>query len=154
QRRVRRLHGSAFGPARAGVDGPLYRGRRGAGWGGGGEGASGAGSHGLGDVPPQVARGATPSPSLHHPPPTAMKRCAVAARRWPGRGALGGGPRGAPGTKLPPVTSGGTGRSSGGDTSRFTVRRLRSAFFLWRTSIRSTDLLIALVFVALSLGLG
>jgi len=52
------------------------------------------------------------------------------------------------------VTSGGTGRSSGGDTSRFTVRRLRSAFFLWRTSIRSTDLLIALVFVALSLGLG
>ena len=52
------------------------------------------------------------------------------------------------------MTSGGTGRSSGGDTSRFTVRRLRSAFFLWRTSIRSTDLLIALVFVALSLGLG
>jgi CHASE1-domain containing sensor protein len=52
------------------------------------------------------------------------------------------------------VTSGGTGRSSGGDTSRFTVRRLRSAFFLWRTSLRATDLLIASVFVALSLGLG
>src|SRR5262245_9714889 len=50
--------------------------------------------------------------------------------------------------------SGGTGRSSGGDSKSFTVRRLRSAFFLWRTSIRSTDLLIALVFVALSLGLG
>ena len=53
------------------------------------------------------------------------------------------------------MTSGGTGRSgSGGDTSRFTVRRLRSAFFLWRASIRATDLLLASVFVALSLGLG
>jgi CHASE1-domain containing sensor protein len=53
------------------------------------------------------------------------------------------------------VASDGTGRiSSGADTSRFTVRRLRSAFFLWRTSIRATDLLIASVFVALSLGLG
>ena len=54
-----------------------------------------------------------------------------------------------------PVTSGGTGRiSSGADTSRFTVRRLRSAFFLWRMSLRSTDVLIASVFVALSLGIG
>jgi CHASE1-domain containing sensor protein len=51
------------------------------------------------------------------------------------------------------------GRSSGGsrsgtDTSRFTIRRLRSAFFLWRTSIRGSDLLVAGIFVALSLGLG
>ena len=53
------------------------------------------------------------------------------------------------------MTSGGTGRSgSGADTSRFTIRRLRSTFYLWRTSIRATDLLIAAVFVALSLGLG
>jgi CHASE1-domain containing sensor protein len=53
------------------------------------------------------------------------------------------------------VQSGGTGRSgSGADTSRFTIRRLRSAFFLWRTSIRATDLLITSVFMALSLGLG
>jgi CHASE1-domain containing sensor protein len=51
------------------------------------------------------------------------------------------------------VTSGGSS-GSGADTSRFTVRRLRSAFFLWRTSLRATDLLIAAVFVALSLGLG
>jgi serine/threonine-protein kinase len=53
------------------------------------------------------------------------------------------------------VQSGGTGRSgSGADTSRFTIRRLRSAFFLWRNSIRATDLLVASVFAALSLGLG
>jgi len=53
------------------------------------------------------------------------------------------------------VQSGGTGRSgSGADTSRFTIRRLRSAFFLWRTSIRATDLLVTAVFLALSLGLG
>ncbi len=53
------------------------------------------------------------------------------------------------------MTSWGTGASGpGADTSRFTIRRLRSAFFLWRTSIRATDLLIASVFVALSLGLG
>ncbi|HWZ86042.1 MAG TPA: CHASE domain-containing protein [Thermoanaerobaculia bacterium] len=53
------------------------------------------------------------------------------------------------------MTSGGTGRSgSGADTSRFTIRRLRSTIFLWRSSIRSTDLLVATVFVALSLGLG
>ncbi|HEY1435334.1 MAG TPA: CHASE domain-containing protein, partial [Thermoanaerobaculia bacterium] len=53
------------------------------------------------------------------------------------------------------MTSGGTGKSgSGADTSRFTIRRLRSTFYLWRTSIRATDLLIAAVFVALSLGLG
>ncbi len=52
------------------------------------------------------------------------------------------------------MTSGGGRSGSGADTSRFTVRRLRSAFFLWRTSIRSTDMLIAAVFAALSLGLG
>ena len=52
------------------------------------------------------------------------------------------------------------GRSSGGsqagtsDTSKFTVRRLRSAFFLWRTSVRGSDLLVAGIFIALSLGLG
>ena len=49
----------------------------------------------------------------------------------------------------------GAGRSgSGSDTSRFTVRRLRSAFFLWRASIRGTDILVAGFLVALSLGLG
>jgi serine/threonine-protein kinase len=53
------------------------------------------------------------------------------------------------------VTSWGTGASGpGAETSRFTIRRLRSAFFLWRNSIRATDLLVASVFVALSLGLG
>jgi serine/threonine-protein kinase len=53
------------------------------------------------------------------------------------------------------MTSGGTGRSgSGAETSKFTIRRLRSTFYLWRTSIRSTDLLIAAVFLALSLGIG
>ncbi len=53
------------------------------------------------------------------------------------------------------MTSWGTGASGpGADTSRFTIRRLRSAFYLWRTSIRATDLLIASVFIALSLGLG
>ncbi len=39
-------------------------------------------------------------------------------------------------------------------TGRFTVRRLRSAFFLFRTSIRGADILVAGVFAALSLGLG
>jgi serine/threonine-protein kinase len=34
------------------------------------------------------------------------------------------------------------------------VRRLRSAFFLWRTSIRRADVLVAAILVALSLGLG
>ena len=53
------------------------------------------------------------------------------------------------------MTSGGTGRSgSGADSSRFAIRRLRSAIYLWRSAIRSTDLLVAAVFVALSLGLG
>jgi CHASE1-domain containing sensor protein len=53
------------------------------------------------------------------------------------------------------VTSDGSGRTgSGADTSRFTIRRLRSAYFLWRTSVRTTDVLIASVFMALSLGLG
>jgi serine/threonine-protein kinase len=53
------------------------------------------------------------------------------------------------------VTSGsGAGVSRpGSETGRFTVRRLRSAFFSWRASIRGTDLLIASVLVALSLGL-
>jgi len=53
------------------------------------------------------------------------------------------------------VTSGsGAGVSRpGSETGRFTVRRLRSAFFAWRASIRGTDLLIASVLVALSLGL-
>ena len=45
------------------------------------------------------------------------------------------------------------GRSSGA-TGRFTVRRLRSAFFLFRSSIRGADVLVAGVFAALSLGLG
>ncbi len=53
------------------------------------------------------------------------------------------------------MTSDGSGGiGSGADTSRFTVRRLRSAFFLWHTSLRATDILIASVFVALSLGIG
>ncbi|HTR03254.1 MAG TPA: CHASE domain-containing protein [Thermoanaerobaculia bacterium] len=52
------------------------------------------------------------------------------------------------------ITSGGTGISGPTETSRFTIRRIRSAFFLWRSSLRVTDLLIAAVFVALSLGLG
>ena len=53
------------------------------------------------------------------------------------------------------MTSDGSGRTgAGSDTSRFTIRRLRSAYFLWRTSLRTTDVLIASVFMALSLGLG
>ena len=53
------------------------------------------------------------------------------------------------------MTSDGSGRTgAGSDTSRFTIRRLRSAYFLWRTSLRMTDILIASVFVALSLGIG
>ncbi len=51
--------------------------------------------------------------------------------------------------------SNGTGRSgSGPDTSRFTARRLKSAFFLWRAAVRGTDVLAAIFLVALSLGLG
>ena len=53
------------------------------------------------------------------------------------------------------MTSDGSGRTgAGADTSRFTIRRLRSAYFLWHTSLRATDVLIASVFMALSLGLG
>jgi serine/threonine-protein kinase len=48
-------------------------------------------------------------------------------------------------------TSGGRANS---ETGRFTVRRVRSALSLWRTSIRGTDILVASFFVALSLGLG
>ncbi len=52
------------------------------------------------------------------------------------------------------ITTGGTASSGPVETSRFSIRRMRSAFFLWRSSLRATDLLIAAVFVALSLGLG
>ncbi len=45
-------------------------------------------------------------------------------------------------------------RASHPATSRFTARRLRSAFGLWRGSVRRTDLLICTIFIALSLGLG
>jgi serine/threonine-protein kinase len=45
-------------------------------------------------------------------------------------------------------------RASSPATSRFTTRRLRSAFALWRGSVRRTDLLICTIFLALSLGLG
>jgi len=46
------------------------------------------------------------------------------------------------------------GRRSSPQTGRFTVRRLQSAFSSWRASIRGTDVLVASVLVALSLGLG
>jgi CHASE1-domain containing sensor protein len=54
------------------------------------------------------------------------------------------------------VTSGTSksGSRSGGETSRSTVRRLRSAFFLWRSSIRGRDILAAAVLVALSVAAG
>jgi serine/threonine-protein kinase len=52
------------------------------------------------------------------------------------------------------ISSGGTASSGPVETSRFSIRRVRSALFLWRSSLRVTDLLIAAVFVALSLGLG
>jgi CHASE1-domain containing sensor protein len=39
-------------------------------------------------------------------------------------------------------------------TGRFTVRRVRSAYSSWRASIRRTDLFLASVLIALSLGLG
>jgi CHASE1-domain containing sensor protein len=54
------------------------------------------------------------------------------------------------------VTSGArraVGRS-GSETGRYTARRLRSAFSLWRASVRGADILVASVLVALSLGLG
>ncbi len=43
---------------------------------------------------------------------------------------------------------------TGTDTSRFTVRRLRSAFFLWRASIHGTDVAVASVLAGLSIALG
>ena len=50
--------------------------------------------------------------------------------------------------------SGTAGHRSGSESGRFTGRRLRSAFSSWRASIRGTDVLIASVLAALSLGLG
>jgi len=50
--------------------------------------------------------------------------------------------------------SGRGGRRTGSQAGRTTGRRLRSAFASWRTSIRGTDVLLASVFAALSLGLG
>ncbi len=46
------------------------------------------------------------------------------------------------------------GRRSGPEAGRAPGRRLRSAFSSWRASIRGTDVLVASVFAALSLGLG
>lgn len=50
--------------------------------------------------------------------------------------------------------SGPRGYQSGSQTGRITARRLRSAFASWRASIRGSDILVASVFAALSLGLG
>ena len=44
-------------------------------------------------------------------------------------------------------------RASSPATSKFTARRLKSAFGLWRGSVRRTDFLIAGIFSALSLGI-
>jgi len=52
------------------------------------------------------------------------------------------------------VTSGSSKSGSGTETSRSTVRRLRSAFFLWRNSIRGRDILAAALLVALSGAVG
>jgi hypothetical protein len=55
-----------------------------------------------------------------------------------------------------PGVASGTGadtRSSSPATSRFTARRLKSAFGLWRGSVRRTDFLIAGIVSALSLGI-
>ena len=49
---------------------------------------------------------------------------------------------------------GGSKSRSGADRARFSVRRLRSGFSLWRSSIRRTDLFVAGIVVALSLGWG
>ena len=46
------------------------------------------------------------------------------------------------------------GRRSGPETGRFTTRRIRSAFSSWRASIRPSDVLIAGIFGAGTLGLG
>ncbi len=50
--------------------------------------------------------------------------------------------------------AGKSGGRSGTESGRPTVRRLRSAFFLWRNSIRGKDILGAAVVVALSAGAG
>jgi serine/threonine-protein kinase len=50
--------------------------------------------------------------------------------------------------------SGEGGRRSGSQASRSTGRRLRSALSSWRASIRGTDVLVASVLAALSLGVG
>ncbi|MDQ5858742.1 MAG: CHASE domain-containing protein [Acidobacteriota bacterium] len=50
--------------------------------------------------------------------------------------------------------SGLAGRRTGPQAGRVTGRRIRSAFASWRASIRGTDVLVASVFAALSLGLG
>src|SRR5688500_14435683 len=56
----------------------------------------------------------------------------------------------------PLVTSGSDERvnRSGPTTGRFTRRRFKSAISSWRASMRGTDVLVASVFAALSLGLG
>ena len=48
----------------------------------------------------------------------------------------------------------GSGHRTGSPAGRITGRRLRSAFASWRASIRGSDILVASVFAALSLGLG
>src|SRR5512132_617471 len=50
--------------------------------------------------------------------------------------------------------SGGESPRTSGEGGRLTGRRVRSAIFLWRGSIRGTDILAAGVFAALALGLG
>ncbi|MEP6993332.1 MAG: CHASE domain-containing protein [Acidobacteriota bacterium] len=50
--------------------------------------------------------------------------------------------------------TGSEARGPSSPTGRFTTRRLRSAFSLWRASISGTDVLLASVLAALSLGLG
>jgi CHASE1-domain containing sensor protein len=52
------------------------------------------------------------------------------------------------------ISTGADTRASSPATSKFSRRRLRSAFQLWRGSVRRTDLLICSIFLALSLGLG
>ena len=66
--------------------------------------------------------------------------------------------RTAPLRKIIPAVSSGTDKAESrpgmADTSRFTVRRLRSAFSLWQSSLGSSDLLAAGILVALSLAAG
>lgn len=79
-----------------------------------------------------------------------MRRPAGDVRRGPR------GPQGTLGDIIRPVTNGTGGEASRSstETGRFTMRRLRSAFFLWRASIRGADIIVASVLVALSLALG